>query len=86
VSIGNRPHLAMLLERRLFDRGANVAVVNQYHPALKAVGILAIVAGDHEPSLSLSTDDEAAVDEILNWLDWSGVFISEHGLADGEGI
>jgi sulfate adenylyltransferase large subunit len=86
VFAGPRPRLARILERRLFDRGANVAVVNEYSAALEALGVLAIVAGDQASSLPLSEDDDSAVDEILLWLERSGVLLSEHGLADGEGI
>jgi sulfate adenylyltransferase subunit 1 len=86
VFIGDRPPLARALERRLFDRGANVAVVDQFHPVLEKAGVLAIVTGDHEPSLPLPVDDETAVDEILLWLEQSRILFTDHGLTGGEGI
>jgi sulfate adenylyltransferase large subunit len=86
VFVGNRPNLARLLERRLFDRGANVAVLDQPFPAAEAAGLLVVIAGNHEPSLPLSVDDETAVDEIVSWLERTNVLLTEHNLADGEGI
>ncbi len=84
VAIGERPHLAQLLERRLFNRGANAVIVSRRIPGLEQAGVLAIVtaqAGDAWPA-----NDDAAVDAILKHLEHSGILISEHDLADGEGI
>ncbi len=86
VFIGQRKGLARLLERRLFDRGANVAVVNAPAPLLEAAGLIAIVAGDYEPDLPLSLDDETAVDEILQHLEQKGTLLGGLVVADGEGI
>ena len=86
VFIGERPSLAELLERRLFNRGANVAVSAEPSLALERAGLLVIVTGGYEPSLPLSIDDETAVDEIVGWLEERGTLIGEQTVADGGGI
>lgn len=85
VAIGDRPHLAQLLERRLFNRGANVVVLSSRVPDLEHAGVLAIVTGE-TPARAWPEDDDAAVDAILKHLEQASILISEHDLADGEGI
>ncbi len=85
VFVGRREALATILERRLFDRGANVAVLNQFVD-MSAAGVLAIVVGDYPPTLPLLTDDDRAADQIIRSLELKGIIHSEQGLADGEGI
>ncbi len=85
VFLGDRPRLATLLERRLFDRGANTAVVEHPNSALDAAGVLAIITGPYQASLLLREDDESAIDQLVQWLEQSGTLLG-HNLADGEGI
>jgi sulfate adenylyltransferase large subunit len=90
VRLGRRDHLAALLERRLFERGANVAVLHAYDEsfgeALKAAGLLALVTSDNTPTRAWPHDDEAAVAAVIEHLESSGIIRSGHQLAGGEGI
>jgi sulfate adenylyltransferase subunit 1 len=86
IFIGDRPRLATLLERRLFDRGANPAIVDQPRAALAAAGVLSIVTGHQSPSLPLTANDEVAVDQAIGWLERNNILVTGHNLADGEGI
>jgi sulfate adenylyltransferase subunit 1 len=88
--VGPRKGLAAILERRLFDRGANVAVLHRYNDeiaaALGAANVLAIVVGSNEPTLPLLAGDDRAADQVIRWLEIKGIVNSENQLGDGEGI
>jgi sulfate adenylyltransferase subunit 1 len=90
VFLGRRETLASVLERRLFENGANVAILRDYteelRPVLDAAGLLALVVGGPDPALPLPADDEAAANEVMRWLHAQNMFRGEHELAEGEGI
>lgn len=90
VFVGEREELALILERRLFDRGANVAVLKQWTPAVKlaarAAGLLAIVVSTKKASIELPASDEEAADRLLRWLEEQRTLTTEHEGTDGEGI
>ncbi len=89
IFVGTRENVARMLERRLFDRGAAVAVVEQWSPAVKraleAAGVIAIVVSRRKPVIALPADDEAAADTLVRWLEDQHKVQSEE-VVDGEGI
>jgi hypothetical protein len=86
VSIGPRETLAALLERQLFDRGANVHISNRRSTTLELAGVLVIVTGARAASLPLPDDDHEAAAEVLRWLHQRRILHNEHEVAEGEGI
>ena len=89
IRLGERRRLASLLERRLFDRGCAVTVLDRDDEAaaraLEDAGMLVLVsAGD--ASERLPADDSAAVEEVMRTLEQSGILFSEESLTEGEGI
>ena len=89
VRIGRRRKLAWLLERRLFDRGCAVAVLERDEQAsaraLEEAGLLVVLAAG-EPQLSFPANDSEAAGEIIRSLEENGVLLSEESLVEGEGI
>ncbi len=83
VQVGRRESLAVLLERRLFDRGCVVVVLRQPDQdalrASEAAGLIAIVVDDSK--VLLPGDDERAADDVLRRL-----FEAGSGWEKGEGI
>ena len=89
VFLGDREDLAVHLERRLFDRGAAVARIRVWNEDVAGViaagGLLALVTGDHAPSLQLPEEDEAAADAVIRWLEARHT-VNPENVTDGEGI
>jgi len=87
VSLGARMPLALLLERRLFDRGCAVTVVENSETApLEKAGLLALLVSKQAPHWELPADDAQAVDQIVEALEDSGVLLPLESLTGGEGI
>jgi hypothetical protein len=61
IHLGNRKHLAQVLERQLFDHGSTVVVLDHWNESLTAVlrnaGILVLVAGDRPGQFQIVTSD-----------------------------
>ena len=89
VRLGRRQGLAWLLERRLFDRGCAVAVLDRDDEAaarsLEESGLLVLLAAGEAESAFPAKDSDAA-SEIIRSLEESGVLLSEESLIEGEGI
>jgi sulfate adenylyltransferase large subunit len=61
IHLGNRKHLAQVLERQLFDHGSTVVVLDHWNESLTAglrkAGILVLVAGDRPGQFQIVTSD-----------------------------
>jgi sulfate adenylyltransferase large subunit len=61
IHLGNRKHLAQVLERQLFEHGSAVVVLDEGHEnltaALRNAGILVLVAGDGPGQFQIVTSD-----------------------------
>ena len=79
VSLGPRTQLALLLERKLFDRGCAVVISNQTDPHALATdaGLLVLLVSDQEPDWYLPEDDAKAADQIVATLEDAGVLLPE---------
>ena len=88
VSLGPRTQLALLLERKLFDRGCAVVISNQTdpHALVTDAGWLVLLVSDQEPDWSLPEDDAKAAEQIIATLEDAGVLLPEERLTGGEGI
>jgi sulfate adenylyltransferase large subunit len=86
LSLGSRSKLALLLERKLFDRGCAVAVVNEAVAALERAGLLVLLVSDQAPDWDLPADDAEAADLVIATLEHSGVLLPEERWTGGEGI
>ncbi|HZT36945.1 MAG TPA: sulfate adenylyltransferase subunit CysN [Bryobacteraceae bacterium] len=90
VRVGLREGVALLLERRLFDRGALPLIVREWNSAVesaaRAVGALAIIVDSGAPPIELPRSDEAAAEALLSWLQSSGMLRNEFEVTGGEGI
>ncbi|HYL34883.1 MAG TPA: sulfate adenylyltransferase subunit CysN [Bryobacteraceae bacterium] len=90
VPVGSRTQLARALERRLFDRGCAVAVVeraaDETLDALEKAGLLVVLVSDREPDWDLPADDVKAAALIVAKLEADGVLLPEESLTGGEGI
>jgi hypothetical protein len=83
--LGGREQLAWLLERRLFDRGCAVAVVNE--AGLDAgTGLLVLLVSGQTCDWDLPSDDARAADEVVRRLEESGILLPDESLTEGEGI
>ena len=69
VSLGDRKTLAWLLERRLFDRGCAVTVIEHAAPetlaALEQAGLLVLLVSSKSPDWDLPKDDSEAADLVI---------------------
>jgi sulfate adenylyltransferase large subunit len=90
VPVGSRTELAWALERRLFDRGCAVTIVqhaaDETLEALEKAGLLAILVSDAEPEWELPANDAKAAELIVAKLEEAGVLLPEEALTGGEGI
>jgi sulfate adenylyltransferase subunit 1 (EFTu-like GTPase family) len=85
LALGGREQLAWLLERRLFDRGCAVAVVNE--AGLDAgTGLLVLLVSGQTCDWDLPSDDARAADEVVRRLEESGILLPDESLTEGEGI
>ncbi|MGH9665955.1 MAG: elongation factor 1-alpha C-terminal domain-related protein, partial [Bryobacteraceae bacterium] len=91
VRLGHRAGLAHALERKLFERGCAVVVLEHWNPetikSLERAGILALVLAprliDEEP---LPGDDVEAADEIARRLETQGILRPMDAMTGGGGI
>ena len=90
VPLGPRPHLAWLLERRLFDRGCAVVTVDRASEetlgALEKAGLLVLQISMVAPDRDLPSDNDKAAAALVAELEESGVLLPEGSLTGGEGI
>jgi sulfate adenylyltransferase subunit 1 len=90
VSLGPRPQLAAVLERRLFDNGGGVAIVEDADrticAALENAGLLVLFVSHQPADWNLPDDDEQAADQVIAALHGSGVLLAQDELIWGEGI
>ncbi|HLJ14257.1 MAG TPA: sulfate adenylyltransferase subunit CysN [Bryobacteraceae bacterium] len=91
VRLGHRAALAQALERKLFERGCAVVVLEHWHgetvKALDRAGILVLVLAprpiEEEP---LPGDDLEAADEIMRRLEEQGILRPMDAMTGGGGI
>jgi len=90
VKLGRRQPLAWLLERRLFERGCAVTVLEsedeQAAAVLEDAGMLVLVVSGHAPDRDLPADDLRAEEELIRALEQAGILLPEESLTEGEGI
>ena len=90
IRLGRRRQLAWLLERRLFDRGCSVVVLEQEDQdaarALEDAGMLVLIASDHPSDRHLPAGDDLAASELIRTLEQSGILLPNELLTGGEGI
>jgi sulfate adenylyltransferase subunit 1 len=90
VSLGDRKPLAWLLERKLFDRGCAVTVIEHAPPetlaALEQAGLLVLLVSNKKPNWDLPRDDSEAADFVIASLEASEVLLGTESLTGGEGI
>jgi len=90
VSLGARPDLAALVERRLFDRGCAVTVVENASEetlgALAAAGLLVLLVSEDAADWDLPEAHDAAAGFIVSTLEESGILLPAESLTGGEGI
>ena len=91
VRLGHRAELAQALERKLFERGCAVAVLEHWNPeaikSLERAGLLVLVLAprpiEEEP---LPGDDLEAADEIARRLEEQGILRPMDAMTGGGGI
>jgi sulfate adenylyltransferase large subunit len=73
VAVGPRPALAELIERRLFDRGCAVAIVDSEDAAcvLQSAGLIAVLQAG--PEITLPADEQEAATYLIGFLEHDGV-------------
>jgi sulfate adenylyltransferase large subunit len=90
VSLGARIELAWLLERKLFDRGCAVTIVEhasvQTLEALEQAGILVLLVSNRPLEWDLPADDVKAADFIIATMEETGILLRKESLTGGEGI
>ena len=90
VSLGARMELAWLIERKLFDRGCAVAVVESASEetisALENAGLLVLLVSGEAPDWDLPENDDAAASFVVSTLEETGVLLPAESLTGGEGI
>jgi sulfate adenylyltransferase subunit 1 len=95
VSLGSRTQLAWLLERKLFDRGCAVTILERTAAtsiddallaALQKAGLLVLLVSDRAPDWELPQDNAQAAQRIEAMLEETGVLLPEESLTGGEGI
>jgi sulfate adenylyltransferase subunit 1 len=90
VSLGDRRSLAWLLERKLFDRGCAVTVIEQASAealaALEQAGLLVLLVSKKPAEWDLPQDDSEAADRVIASLEETEVLLRKESLTGGEGI
>jgi sulfate adenylyltransferase subunit 1 len=90
VSLGARPELAWLVERKVFDRGCAVtvaeAVSEETLNALEGAGLLVLLVSNNAPDWDLPEEDDAAASFVVSTLEETGVLLPAESLTGGEGI
>jgi sulfate adenylyltransferase large subunit len=90
ISLGDRKSVAWLVERRLFDRGCSVAVVERPSAetlaALEHAGVLVLLVSDKAPDWSLPADDAEAAIFVVTTLEETEILLRKESLTGGEGI
>jgi sulfate adenylyltransferase subunit 1 len=90
VSLGDRKAVAWLVERRLFDRGCAVTVVEQAPAetleALEQAGLLVLLVSGQTADWDLPRDDSQAADFVIATLEEAEILLRHESLTGGEGI
>ncbi len=90
ISLGGRKTLAWLLERRLFDRGCAVTVIEHAAPetlvALEQAGLLVLLVSGKSPDWNLPKDDSEAAELVIASLEETQILLRNESLIGGEGI
>jgi hypothetical protein len=90
ISLGDRKALAWLLERKLFDRGCAVTVIEhatvETLAALEQAGLLVLLISNRPPDWDLAPNDSEAADRIVASLEESEILLRNESLTGGEGI
>jgi hypothetical protein len=93
--LGSRTQLAWLLERKLFDRGCAVTIVERADgnvlddtllDTLQKAGLLVLLVSDKAPDWELPPDNAKAAAWIEAFLEETGMLLPEESLIGGEGI
>jgi hypothetical protein len=78
------------VERRLFDRGCSVTVVERASAetlaALEHAGLLVLLVSDKAPDWSLPADDAEAGIFVVTTLEETEILLRKESLIGGEGI
>jgi sulfate adenylyltransferase subunit 1 len=90
VLLGDRKSLAWLLERKLFDRGCAVTVIEHAAPetllALEQAGLLVLLVSGKKPAWDLPVNDSEAADLVIASLEETEILLRNESLTGGEGI
>jgi hypothetical protein len=90
VSLGDRKALAWLLERKLFDRGCVVTVIEHAAPqtleAMEQAGLLVLLVSSKAADWDLPRDDSEAADRVIASLEETEILLRNESLTGGEGI
>jgi sulfate adenylyltransferase subunit 1 len=90
VALGDRKTLAWLLERKLFDRGCAVTVIEHASAetlaALEQAGLLVLLVSSKSPNWDLPRDDSDAADLVIASLEEAEILLRNESLTGGEGI
>src|ERR1700733_6986245 len=90
VSLGDRKALAWLLERKLFDRGCAVTVIEHASPealaALEQAGLLVLLVSSKSSDWDLPREDSQAADFVIASLEEMEILLRKESLTGGEGI
>ncbi|HTW67802.1 MAG TPA: sulfate adenylyltransferase subunit CysN [Bryobacteraceae bacterium] len=90
ISLGDRRSLAWLLERRLFDRGCAVTVIEHASPetvaALEQAGLLVLLVSGQLADWDLPSNDSEAAEFVIASLEAAEILLRNESLTGGEGI
>ncbi len=90
VSLGDRKALAWMLERKLFDRGCVVTVIEHASPqtleAMEQAGLLVLLVSSKSADWDLPRDDSEAADRVITSLEETEILLRNESLTGGEGI
>ena len=90
ISLGDRKALAWLLERKLFDRGCAVTVIEHASPealaALEQAGLLVLLISSQASEWDLPKDDSEAAEFVIASLEETEILLRNESLTGGEGI
>jgi sulfate adenylyltransferase subunit 1 len=90
VSLGDRRTLAWLLERKLFDRGCAVTVIEYASAetlvALEQAGLLVLLISGKAADWDLPKDDSEAAGLVVASLEATEIVLRNESLTGGEGI
>lgn len=90
IALGDRKALAWLLERKLFDRGCAVTVIEHALPetlaALEQAGLLVLLVSGKSAVWDLPVDDSEAADFVIASLEETEILLRNESLTGGEGI